>query len=63
MSSDSYFEGDFDDGFEGKKTVSGIKYGNKYGLEGEVLGNTYGSVERRILGESALGIVMGKKMG
>ena len=47
-SSYSYFEGDIDDKFEEERTVSGIKYGKKYVHEGEVMGNIYGSVDRRI---------------
>ena len=63
MSSYCSFEGDSDDDFERGDIVSGIKDGKRYGPEGEVLGSTYGSGERIILGESGLGITLGKKLG
>ena len=49
-SSDIYFEGDIDDNLESKCKSSGTEYGLKQGPEGEVLGNTYVSVEKHTLG-------------
>ena len=57
------FESGIDEKLEGGYTVSGINNGNRQGPEGEWLGSIYVSGERAILGESALGMSLGTKMG
>ena len=59
VSSYSSFECEIGNNIELKSTVSGIKDRMRYGNEGEVMVNTYGSGERSKFGESSLGMALG----